>query len=394
MSPFCRSLSSSLVADPLRFFFAAEIWAFILAGVCTLAFFCYYEFQWSPIPVLPPRLLKNRTILAGSALGFFHFLSQFCYESFFTSFLQCVVSCPSTPKASELILLSLSQSRSQSLASDRLVHQVSSSSLLALLSELEASTELSANTRPHSQSYIFAACVAATLAGWGAKATNRYKWIGILGVLIHMAGTWLMMRTRNLDSSTFELVLSQLLGGIGGGLTTISAQLGCQSVVGHQGKLCALSAIEERPLTLPFADVAIATAIFLTITQIGGAVGGAGAGAVWTSLLPRRLVFHLPSDPETQALIPKIMASLPFAISFPMESPIRQAINESYRDTQRVLNMMAILFLIPALIAIFSMRDTNLETEDPSRGEGVVVLGRASFLGDSTRGVECGGTHR
>lgn len=67
---------------------AAEIWAFIASGVVTLAFFGYYEFRWSPLPVLPPRLLKNRTIVAGSALGFFHFLSQYCYESFFTSFLQ------------------------------------------------------------------------------------------------------------------------------------------------------------------------------------------------------------------------------------------------------------------------------------------------------------------
>lgn len=66
----------------------AEIWAFIVSGVVALAFFGYYELKWSPIPVLPPRLLKNRTIVAGSALGFFHFLSQYCYESFFTSFLQ------------------------------------------------------------------------------------------------------------------------------------------------------------------------------------------------------------------------------------------------------------------------------------------------------------------
>lgn len=50
-----------------------------------------------------------------------------------------------------------------------------------------------------------------------------------------MAGVWLMMRTRDLNSSTFELVMSQLLGGVGGGFTTIAAQLGCQSVVGHQG---------------------------------------------------------------------------------------------------------------------------------------------------------------
>ena len=85
------------------------------------------------------------------------------------------------------------------------------------------------------QSYIFSASAAAIVAGIGAKVTQRYRWIGIVGVLVHMAGTWLMMRARNLDSSTFELVLSQVLGGIGGGFTTIAAQIGCQSVVGHQG---------------------------------------------------------------------------------------------------------------------------------------------------------------
>lgn len=117
------------------------------------------------------------------------------------------------------------------------------------------------------------------------------------------------------------------------------------------------------------------------LTQIGGAVGGAGAGAVWSTLLPRRLALHLPSDPETQALIPKIMGSLPFAISFPMDSPIRLGINEAYRDTQRVLNMMAILFLIPALFAVCLMRNVDLNKEEPLL-EGVVVLGRASPLGE------------
>lgn len=100
-------------------------------------------------------------------------------------------------------------------------------------------------------------------------------------------------------------------------------------------------------------------------------------------MLPKRLAVHLPSDSETQALIPKIMGSLPFAISFPMDSPIRQGINEAYRDTQRVLNMMAILFLIPALVAVCLMRNVDLTKEDPLQGEGVVVLGRASLLGES-----------
>ncbi|GAA5912263.1 uncharacterized protein JCM6883_003299 [Sporobolomyces salmoneus] len=288
-----------------------SIWGLILFGLALLVFFAYYETHISSIPLLPPRLLRNRTIVCGSTLGFFHFCSQFCYESFFTSFLQ--VARGHSPQDASYI----------------------------------------------SQSYIFAACVAAIIAGSFAKWTNRYKWIGIAGVLVHAVGVWLMMRTRNLDGSTFELVLSQLIGGVGGGFTTIAAQIGCQSVVGHQ-------------------DVGIATALFLTITQIGGAVGGALAGAVWSTVLPNRLHFHL--DPSQHSLIPEILASLPYALSFPPDSPIRLAIDRSYVDVQKNLNWLAMIMLVPALVAVCSMKNVNLEKEDQGQGEGVVVLGRASFL--------------
>jgi hypothetical protein len=59
-----------------------------------------------------------------------------------------------------------------------------------------------------------------------------------------------MLRARRLESSNFELLASQVIAGLGGGFTTIAAQIGVQSVVSPQ-------------------DVAVATAIFLLITQIG-----------------------------------------------------------------------------------------------------------------------------
>lgn len=82
---------------------------------------------------------------------------------------------------------------------------------------------------------MFSASIFAIVAGLASKFTNRYKWIGIAGVLIHMVGTLLMSRARRLDTSTFEVVMSQVVGGIGGGLTTIAAQIGVQSVSTHQG---------------------------------------------------------------------------------------------------------------------------------------------------------------
>jgi len=166
-----------------------------------------------------------------------------------------------------------------------------------------------------------------------------------------------MMRSRNLDSTTLELVLSQLVGGFGGGWTTIAAQIGCQSVVNHQ-------------------DVGIATATFLTITQVGGAVGGAIAGAVWSTLLPSRLRANLPLD--KQDLIPEIMGSLTYTLTFTEGDPVRIAINESYVAVQRVLNSLALVFALPALFAVLSMNNTHLEKDDQGQGEGVVVLGRAS----------------
>lgn len=73
------------------------IWLTICGGVVVLLFFAFYEVRLSPIPMMPARLLRDRTILAGAALGFWHFLSQFCYESYFTSFLRTSLRLSRTP---------------------------------------------------------------------------------------------------------------------------------------------------------------------------------------------------------------------------------------------------------------------------------------------------------
>lgn len=66
------------------------VWLLVVFGIAMLTVFWKYESSIAKLPLLPPRLLRDRTILCGSVLGFFHFASQYCYESFFTSFLQCV----------------------------------------------------------------------------------------------------------------------------------------------------------------------------------------------------------------------------------------------------------------------------------------------------------------
>lgn len=131
---------------------------------------------------------------------------------------------------------------------------------------------------------------------------------------------------------------------------------------------CCLCATSHR-----FADPFISS---------GGAVGGAAAGAIWSTLLPARLASHLPAD--SLALIPDIMASLPYTLTFEMGTPVRTAINAAYVETQQRLNIVAIIILFPALACVCAMKNTHLDLEDQGQGEGVVVLGRASFLGMHT----------
>ena len=47
----------------------------ILSGAAILVFFGYYE-RHAAVPLIPPRLLKNRTILSGSAIGFSTFAAS------------------------------------------------------------------------------------------------------------------------------------------------------------------------------------------------------------------------------------------------------------------------------------------------------------------------------
>ncbi|GAA94739.1 uncharacterized protein L969DRAFT_49629 [Mixia osmundae IAM 14324] len=206
------------------------------------------------------------------------------------------------------------------------------------------------------QSYMFSACVSALVCGLLTKWTSRWKIFGVIGIAIHAVGAFMMLRYRRLDNPTSELIISQIVAGCGGGFTTLAAQLGVQSVVEHR-------------------DVATATAVFLTITQIGGAAGGSLAGGVWTTMLPSRLAHYLP--PDSDDLIKQVVGSISVALSFPMGTPERIAISDAYVDVQRVLNTVALLSLLPCLLAVSMMRDTHLTTDDHTLPEGVVVLGRA-----------------
>ncbi|KAL8895025.1 MAG: hypothetical protein Q9192_003895 [Flavoplaca navasiana] len=176
--------------------------------------------------------------------------------------------------------------------------------------------------------------------GLAIKFSRHYKYFIITGCGIYLLGIGLMIRYRREGSSTGSIVGTQIAVGIGGGMLNVPAQLGVQASVSH-------------------GDVAAATAVFLTILEIGGAVGSAISGWVWTSNIPKKLAMYLP--PEAQADATLIFGNLTLAQSYRMGGPERLAINRSYQETMNILLIIAVCLAIPLFPLSLVMKNYKLD---------------------------------
>lgn len=122
----------------------------------------YHEAYVAKHPLLPTRMVKHKTVMAGCLLGASHFFCQFAYESYFPSFLQ--VARNYTARDASYV----------------------------------------------SESYVFSATIAALICGGLIRWTKSYKGWMIFGVLLHMVGAIMMVRFRSLTTTTWEIVLSQV----------------------------------------------------------------------------------------------------------------------------------------------------------------------------------------
>ena len=190
------------------------------------------------------------------------------------------------------------------------------------------------------QTFTFTSTVTAIIVSFVIKYTRHYKYFITLGSCIYLMGIGLMIRYRAQGVSTGALVGCQVAVGIGGGMLNIPAQLGVQASVSHQ-------------------NVAAATAVFLTILEIGGAVGTAISGAIWTANIPKKLQQYLP--PETKDQAAAIFGSVTVAsTTYPMGSPTRDAINRAYQETMTTLLIVAVCVCIPLIPLSLIMKNYQL----------------------------------
>lgn len=138
---------------------------------------------------------------------------------------------------------------------------------------------------------------------------------------------------------------------------------------------------------VPHQDVAAATAIYLTVIEIGGAVGAAISGALWTGNLPGKLALYLPADAKAQAF--EIYGNLTLATSFPTGSPERVAINRSYQETMDKILVVSVCLAAPVLLGSLLLRNQNLDrVSQKVRGK---VIGSSGHSGAEASGTSVSG---
>jgi hypothetical protein len=174
-----------------------------------------------------------------------------------------------------------------------------------------------------------------------------------------MMGIGLMIRYRTPDSTIGQIVGAQIAVGIGGGMLNVPTQLGVQASCTHQ-------------------EVAAATAVYLTIVEIGGAVGAAISGAVWTRLIPSKLIEYLPAANKGDAQA--IFNDITVAMSYAVGSDERTAIERAYQETMNVLLVIAICVAVPIVLLAFVMRNYKLDQVD-QKVKGRVIRGRVDGEG-------------
>ncbi|KAF8880998.1 drug:h+ antiporter [Infundibulicybe gibba] len=183
------------------------------------------------------------------------------------------------------------------------------------------------------QTQTVALTVFAIIAGFGMRFLHRYKYLLIAGLAIRLLGVGLMIHSRGANGSDAELVWTQILQGMGGGFAAIASQVGAQASVPH-------------------ADVAMVTALVLLFTEVGGAIGSAIAGAIWSNMMPRRLEKYLPFLNETART--ELYESIITASAKPRGDPIREGVILAYDDVMYLMCIVAtIVGVVPLLLSFF-----------------------------------------
>lgn len=191
--------------------------------------------------------------------------------------------------------------------------------------------------------YSFTSVVTGFILGLIVYRVKRLKWFIVAGTSLFAVAFGLLIHYRGSPSSAGQsgIIGAQVLLGFAGGMFPYPAQASIQAATKHE-------------------HVAVITGLYLATYNIGSAFGATVSGAIWTNVLPSTLEDKLAifgNDTLASATYGN-----PFAVAalYPVGTPERTAIIESYQHAQRLLCITGICLCVPLITFSLLLRNPKL----------------------------------
>ena len=177
------------------------------------------------------------------------------------------------------------------------------------------------------------------LIGFLIRKTGRFRWLLLIAVPLYTLAQGLMIYFRQPNKSIGYIVMCQIFIALGGGTMIICQQVAVLSVAEH-------------------SEAAATLAMLGLFGWIGGAVGNAISGAIWTSTFPQALNRYLPQSARADSVA--IYGSLDKQLSYALGSPARDAIVQAYAIAQTRMLTAGTAVMVLALICVLVIKNINV----------------------------------
>ncbi|KAG7666429.1 ARN1 [[Candida] subhashii] len=216
----------------------------------------------------------------------------------------------------------------------------------------------------------FVSVVAGFFFGLFIVKWKKLKGFIIFGCCMWMVALGLLYHFRSGTSSYGGIIAGVCLLGFGLTFFSYPCNVSLQSCTTHE-------------------HMAVIISLGLTVYRIGSAVGASIAGAVWSQKLYEKILQHTGNSTLATSVYGDPYT---FIASYAWDTPERQQVVLAYRDVQRLLIMIALIFTAPMIIVGFFLRDhklgdeqSNEEVEKKEQRESLSVYVAQGFSGFTSR---------
>ncbi|KAG0345270.1 hypothetical protein BG004_003824 [Podila humilis] len=185
--------------------------------------------------------------------------------------------------------------------------------------------------------------IAEVVAGLLMKKFNSCRPFVWIGIAINVIGVGLMIPARLPTSSDAFVVISQAIAGGGYGIAVIATSVAVTGIV------------EPK-------DVATVIGAQQVLSSIGGGIGGALAGGVWTQYLPTRLDKYITGDYDKKLALNDPLKYIPN-----LDPVTKGQLVEAYADSQMLMSIITACLAIICFACALMMQHVDLLQDQPVR---------------------------